>query len=546
MNSNCYQIGAFLVDLDVGLLQSKGIEQKLPTLSREVLLCLVNSAPKIVTQDELISTVWKGVVVTDENLQQRIRLIRKALGDDSKNPEYIETIRGVGYQLIAETQKIECIDENKLDISLVPQLLNRVTASCHNIMPKNKKNRIRLYLGITFFIFIAVVLISYFTKGIAPLVDIKNHSNDVKENSFYAQGMTYYKRYRKNDNQIAIQLFKQSIDDDPEYAPAYAGLANSILQGVYQYDFSIDKLEEALSIIDEGLTKDPMVAQLYKARGFAMALKGHYGKTIEAYHQAINIDPTLHDAITNLAFTYREIGQLNQALKWHKQAIYLVPDSAGGYQHLAQTYAALNMPEEAEYWFNKSISLKPDYSLGRVFYGNYLNGVGEYGKAIEQAQEILRLTPSYIRAKNVIGDAYYYSSSFDKAIPYYQEVEASVGRNKEYAALRLGVLYALIGEDKASLVRLEPISKSLNLKIERGAQDPDIMLDLARVYAVRGEDKIANYWLKAAFDAGEIKYHLIIREPAFMVLSATPEFQIIIKEMKLKLFHLRQNTPFYR
>ena len=92
MSSNCYQIGEFLVDLDVGLLQSKDIKQKLPVLSREVLLCLVKNSPNVVTQDELISTVWRGVVVTDENLQQRIRLIRKALGDNSKKPEYIETI----------------------------------------------------------------------------------------------------------------------------------------------------------------------------------------------------------------------------------------------------------------------------------------------------------------------------------------------------------------------------------------------------------------------------------------------------------------------
>jgi len=546
VNSNCYQIGEFLVDLDVGFLHSKGVEQKLPSLSRKVLLCLVKSAPKVVTQDELISAVWKGVVVTDENLQQRIRLIRKALRDDSKKPYYIETIRGVGYQLIADTQKIDCIDKNRLERKLVPQLLNKVTASCSNSLSNNKKTNIGIYSAITFIILTAVVLNSYFTKSTSSLVDINSRLNDVKGVSFYTQGMTYYKRHRKNDNQIAIQLFRQSIDDFPTFVPAYAGLANSILQGVYQYDFSFDKLEEAVSIIDDGLTKDPMVAQLYKARGFAMALKGQYGKTIEAYHQAIKIDPTLLDAITNLAYTYREIGQLNQALKWHKKAIDLDPNSGGGYQHLAQTYAALNMPEEAEYWFNKSISLKPDYSLGRLFYGDYLNGVGEYTKAIEQAQEILKLTPDYIRANNVIGDAYYFSSNFDNAIPYYQALETSVGRNKDYAVFRLGLLYALAGKDKASFSRLKPISELLHLKIDRGAQDPEVMLNLACIYAVQGKTKLANYWLKAAFDSGEVAYHLIIKEPAFKILSATSEFQIIIKEMKLKLFYLRQNTPFYR
>jgi len=543
VGSNCYQIGGFLVDLDVGFLHSKGVEQKLPTLSREVLLCLVNSAPKVVTQDELISAVWKGVVVTDENLQQRIRLIRKALGDDSKKPEYIETIRGVGYQFIAEAKKIEHIDKNKLKSKFIPPLLNRVTSPCNNVLLKNKKIYMALFSGIIFLILIAVVMVRYFPKDSASYIENNHHLNEVRENNFYTQGMIYYRRHRKNDNQIAIQLFRQSIDDYPAFIPAYAGLANSILQGVYQYDFSFDKLEEAVSIIDKGLTKDLMVAQLYKARGFAMALKGHYGKAIEAYHQAIKIDPTLLDAITNLAYIYREVGQLNQAIKWHKKAIDLKDPSAA---HIAQTYAALNMPEEAEHWFNKLITLKPDYSLGRVFYGNYLNGVGEYSKAIEQAQEILKLTPDYIRAKSVIGDAYYFSSNFDKAIVYYQALESSMGRNKEYAAFRLGLLYALTGENTASRVRLKPIAKLLHLQIERGVQDPKVMLKLACIYAVKGDDKLANYWLKSAFDSGVVTYHLIIKEPAFKVLSATPEFQLIIKEMKLKLFHLRQNTPSFR
>ena len=72
------------------------------------------------------------------------------------------------------------------------------------------------------------------------------------------------------------------------------------------------------------------------------------------------------------------------------------------------------------------------------------------------------------------------------------------------------------------------------------------MLNLACIYAVRNEHKSANYWLQAAFNAGEVKYHLIIKNPAIKSLLHTEKFQSIIKKMKLKLFKLRQNAPFFR
>ena len=110
MSSNRYRIGEYQVDLDTGTLVSRDKEVHLPALSRKILSCLISKAPQIVSQNELIETVWEGVSVTDENLQQRIKLVRKVLGDDSKNPQYIETIRGIGYQIIADLHPIDELD----------------------------------------------------------------------------------------------------------------------------------------------------------------------------------------------------------------------------------------------------------------------------------------------------------------------------------------------------------------------------------------------------------------------------------------------------
>lgn len=65
---------------------------------------LAERAPELVGKDELIRQIWGDVVVSDETLAQRVRLLRQALGDDSSDPRYFTAVRGRGYRLIAPVE----------------------------------------------------------------------------------------------------------------------------------------------------------------------------------------------------------------------------------------------------------------------------------------------------------------------------------------------------------------------------------------------------------------------------------------------------------
>ena len=71
----------------------------LPKLSFDLLLALVRAAPNVVEVDELMETVWGDVVVNDETLTQRVKMLRDALDADGDKQSYVETVRGVGYRL---------------------------------------------------------------------------------------------------------------------------------------------------------------------------------------------------------------------------------------------------------------------------------------------------------------------------------------------------------------------------------------------------------------------------------------------------------------
>jgi TolB-like protein/DNA-binding winged helix-turn-helix (wHTH) protein len=72
----------------------------LPKLTYELLLALVEAAPNLVTNAELVERVWRGRVATPETLAQRVLLLRRALGDEASSPRYVRGVRGHGYQLV--------------------------------------------------------------------------------------------------------------------------------------------------------------------------------------------------------------------------------------------------------------------------------------------------------------------------------------------------------------------------------------------------------------------------------------------------------------
>jgi DNA-binding winged helix-turn-helix (wHTH) protein/TolB-like protein/Flp pilus assembly protein TadD len=86
--------------------------QALPLSARayDVLAFLVENRTRVVSKDELMRAVWSRVVVEENNLNQAIYSIRKALGDTRQEPRFVLTVAGRGYQFIADT-RVERADE---------------------------------------------------------------------------------------------------------------------------------------------------------------------------------------------------------------------------------------------------------------------------------------------------------------------------------------------------------------------------------------------------------------------------------------------------
>ncbi len=87
---------------------SRGLETvHLEPKVMDVLVKLASRSGAVVTRDEFMTEVWRGRVVTDEALSRCVSLLRLALRDNRKSPEFVQTVPKVGYRLVAPTRAIE-------------------------------------------------------------------------------------------------------------------------------------------------------------------------------------------------------------------------------------------------------------------------------------------------------------------------------------------------------------------------------------------------------------------------------------------------------
>lgn len=101
-----YEFGRFRLDSVKRRLLRDGEPVRLTPKAFDTLLILVQSSGRTVEKDELMQLVWPDAVVEENNLNQNISALRRALGDSRDESHYIATIPGLGYRFVAEVNTV--------------------------------------------------------------------------------------------------------------------------------------------------------------------------------------------------------------------------------------------------------------------------------------------------------------------------------------------------------------------------------------------------------------------------------------------------------
>ena len=93
---------------------------------------------------------------------------------------------------------------------------------------------------------------------------------------YYLKGMQYYKRYRDDDNELAIELFQRALEDDPDFSLAHAGLADAYAQRWQRFGGDRQAAHElSLREAEQAIALDSALAESTQGAGQRLLHRGH-------------------------------------------------------------------------------------------------------------------------------------------------------------------------------------------------------------------------------------------------------------------------------
>lgn len=125
-----YAFSDFVVDPDANTLLKQQQEKRLEPQIIRLLCFFAENSRQVVSRDEIFKAVWPGVIVGNEAVTRAIFALRLALGDDAKNPRYIETVSKKGYRFMVE---VKSLNQKEIQIQDDNQGLNKGGLAAHKI-----------------------------------------------------------------------------------------------------------------------------------------------------------------------------------------------------------------------------------------------------------------------------------------------------------------------------------------------------------------------------------------------------------------------------
>ena len=309
----------------------------------------------------------------------------------------------------------------------------------------------------------------------------------------YLKGRNAWNKRTPEGLQQGIDYFQQAINTDPNYAAAYAGLADCYnMQVIY----GVDQPKEG------------------------------FPKAKEAAIKALEMDETLAEAHTSLAFIkFRWDRDRVEAEREFQLAIKYKPTYAPAHQWYSSYLVALERFDEAVAEARRTQELEPLSFIASSHLGWILYLSGRNDEAIATCTKILNLDPNSFPARRYLGLAYEQKGMYPQAIEEFQKGMKLSGSPLMLALL--GHAYAASGktaEARQVLTDLHDLEK-------RRYVSP---YTVAAIYTGLGEKDQAFKWLERAYEERDVWLMNLKVDPVFAKLRADKRFQDLLTRAGLR------------
>jgi TolB-like protein/DNA-binding winged helix-turn-helix (wHTH) protein/Tfp pilus assembly protein PilF len=310
----------------------------------------------------------------------------------------------------------------------------------------------------------------------------------------YLKGRYFWNKRTADGLKVALAYFNQAVDEDPKYAQAYSGLADTYaLLGDWQYAVMTPK--EALP----------------KAKAAAM--------------QALELDSTLGEAHNSLAFVLDGFDwDLDAGGKEFRRAIDLNPSYATAHHWFAWHLSLLGRYDEAIAEMRKAESLDPLSLIINADLAELLVLGHSYDESIEQSRKTIEMDRNFAMAHNQLGQAYLEKRMYGEAVTELQKGVQLSGGSPTCIA-NLARAYAASGKRKEATKLLGDLKKRSNPSYSYGSE-------IATIYASLGDKDQALNWLEKAYE--ERFNPGVLMRPGFDPLRSDPRFEELVRRIGVR------------
>lgn len=200
-------IGDWLVEPTKGRLSCAEQEVRLEPRAMDVLLCLASRPGEVISREDIESTVWAGMIVGYDSLASAIIKLRKAFADDSRNPQFIETVAKRGYRLIAPVKPVQAEQVDQPATAAGgddSETLNETSTRAPPSLQWQNRSRLIVYVVALIAVIAVIILLrpsstpdtvsttgTEVTNDKASLLVLPfSNSNKVKEQEYFSDGIT--------------------------------------------------------------------------------------------------------------------------------------------------------------------------------------------------------------------------------------------------------------------------------------------------------------------------------------------------------------------
>ncbi len=283
------RFGSFELDLRAGELRKQSVKIKLQEQPFQILAMLLEHPGQVVTREELRSPLWPSdtFVDFDHSLNKAINKLREALGDSADSPRFIETVAKRGYRFLRDLQaspgQIRSLlvlplenlsrdpEQEYFADGLTDAQLIQASTDTH-LWAQSYGRDLRDVLALQ----------SEVARAVANEIQVKltpqeqvelTQSRRVDPNAYeaYLKGRYHWNKRSLEGMSKGLAYFQQAIERDPQYAAAYAGLADSASRlGFWGHVKPEEGCARGITAALKTLELDNRLADAHAALGFSL------------------------------------------------------------------------------------------------------------------------------------------------------------------------------------------------------------------------------------------------------------------------------------